>query len=286
MAWAHHGGIDLWYEIFGDPNDEPLLLINGLGSQCINYREEWCARFVDAGFFVIRFDNRGLGLSGPPTPDPDGYTLSDMAADGVAVLDELGVTRAHVLGLSLGGMVAQTVVIEHPDRVRSLTSMMSSTGDPDVGQSSDAVLAHLLSPAAEGRAGAVERHLAGLRLWGSPGLVDESRQADYAGQAYDRAFRPEGVAAELGAVIGGASRTQALGEVTVPTLVIHGSADTLIDPSGGRRTAEAVPGARYVEIEGMGHDYPEQLWDRYVELVAATALAGRATDVTRQGAPS
>lgn len=286
MAWAHHGDIDLWYETFGDPADEPLLLINGLGSQCINYREEWCARFVGAGFFAIRFDNRGLGLSGPPTPDPDGYTLSDMAADGVAVLDALGVTRAHVLGISLGGMVAQTLAIEHPDRVRSLTSMMSSTGDPDVGQSSDAALAHLLAPATEGRDAAVERHLAGLRIWGSPGLVDEARQADYAGQAYDRAFRPEGVAAQLGAVVGGAGRTQALGGVTVPTLVIHGSADTLIDPSGGRRTAEAVPGARYVEIEGMGHDYPEPLWDRYVELVAATAMSARAADSAGEGAAS
>ncbi len=286
MAWARHGEIDLWYETFGHPADEPLLLINGLGSQCINYRDDWCARFVRAGFFVIRFDNRGLGLSGPPTPDPDGYTLGDMAADGVAVLDDLGISQTHVMGVSLGGMVAQTLAIEHPDRVRSLTSMMSSTGDPDVGRSSEAALAQLLAPAAAGREAAIERHLTGLRIWGSPGLVDEPRQATYAGEGYDRAFRPEGVAAQLGAVVGAESRTEALGRVTVPTLVIHGSADTLIDPSGGRRTAEAVPGARYVEIEGMGHDYPEPLWDRYVELVAATALGSGPTPSTTGTSPS
>jgi len=268
MAWARNGDVALWYETFGDPSAAPLLLVNGLGSQSINYRDEWCRRFAAAGLFVIRFDNRGLGLSGPEQPDPAGYTLHDMADDAVAVLDALGIDRAHVLGLSLGGMVVQTLTIDHPDRVASLTSVMSTTGDPDVGRSSDAALAHLLSGPATNRADYIESHLAGLRLWGSPGLVDEPRQADFAGQAYDRAFRPEGVAAQVQAIVAGTSRTEALGRVTVPTLVIHGSADTLIDPSGGRRTADAVPGARYVEIEGMGHDYPEPLWDRWVQLVA------------------
>ena len=272
MAWARNGDIALWYETFGDPTDAPLLLVNGLGSQSINYREEWCLRFAAAGLFVIRFDNRGLGLSGPERPDPEGYSLHDMADDAVAVVDAAGIDRAHVLGLSLGGMVVQTLTIDHPDRVASLTSVMSTTGDPDVGRSSEAALAHLLSGPAANRGEYVDSHLQGLRLWGSPGLVDEPRQADFAGQAYDRAFRPEGVAAQVQAVVGGTSRTEALGRVTVPTLVIHGSADTLIDPSGGRRTADAVPGARYVEIEGMGHDYPEPLWDRWVQLVSDHAL--------------
>ena len=272
MAWAKNGDIQLWYETFGDDRSEPLLLVNGLGSQCINFRDEWCERFVAAGFFVIRFDNRGLGRSGPDEPLADGYSLEDMAADGMAVLDAVGVEGAHILGVSLGGMVVQTMAIEHPGRVRSLTSVMSTTGDPDVGQSTAVARDHLLRPPATSRDEYVESHVAGLRIWGSPGKVDEVDAAAQAGRAYDRAFRPEGVAAQLQAVIRAESRTPALAGVRVPTLVLHGSADTLIDPSGGRRTAEAVPGARFVEIDGMGHDYPKVFWDRWVELVADHAL--------------
>jgi pimeloyl-ACP methyl ester carboxylesterase len=272
MAWAQNGDVEIFYETFGEDQAEPLLLVNGLGSQCINYRTEWCERFVAAGFFVIRFDNRGLGLSGPETPSDEPYSLSDMAADGVAVLDALGVDRAHIMGVSLGGMVVQTMAIDHPHRIRSLTSVMSTTGDPDVGHSAPAAREHLLRPPATSRDDYVEGHLAGLRIWGSPGQVDEVEQAAHAGRAYDRAFRPEGVGAQLHAAVGGPSRTVALGAVRVPTLVIHGSADTLIDPSGGRRTAEAVPGAHFVEIDGMGHDYPEVFWDRWVALVADNAL--------------
>jgi pimeloyl-ACP methyl ester carboxylesterase len=273
MAWAHNGDIQLWYETFGDRGAEPLLLVNGLGSQSINFRDEWCERFVAAGFFVIRFDNRGLGLSGPDQPAADGYALEDMAADGVAVLDAVGVERAHVLGVSLGGMVVQTMAIEHADRLRSLISVMSSTGDRDVGQSSPEAQAHLLRPPATSREEYVDGHVEGLRIWGSPGKVDEVDAAAQAGRAYDRAFRPEGVGAQLQAVIRAGSRTPGLGKVELPTLVIHGSADTLIDPSGGRRTADAVPGARFVLIDGMGHDYPKVLWDRWVDLVAEHALA-------------
>ncbi len=275
MAYAHNGDVAIFYETFGEDRSEPLLLVNGLGSQCINYRDEWCGRFVAAGFFVIRFDNRGLGLSGPETPAAEPYSLSDMAADGVAVLDALDLASAHILGLSLGGTVVQTLVIEHPERVRSLTSAMSTTGDPDVGHTTPAALEHLLRGPAASRDDYVEGHLAGLRIWGSPGKVDEAEQAAQAGRAYDRAFRPDGVGAQMQAIVAGASRTEALGAVRVPTLVLHGSADTLIDPSGGRRTAEAVPGARFVEIEGMGHDYPEVFWDRWVELVAANSLGSQ-----------
>jgi pimeloyl-ACP methyl ester carboxylesterase len=272
MAWAHNGDVVIFYETFGERRAEPLLLVNGLGSQCINYRDDWCERFVAAGFFVIRFDNRGLGFSGPEQPATEPYSLSAMAADGVAVLDGLGIEAAHIMGVSLGGMVVQTIAIEHPERVRSLTSVMSTTGDADVGQPSSVALAHLLRGPAASREDYIEGHLAGLRIWGSPGQVDEADQAAHAGRAYDRAFRPEGVGAQLHAVVGGASRTEALGAVRVPTLVMHGSADTLIDPSGGRRTAEAVPGARFVELEGMGHDYPFAFWDRWVALVAENAL--------------
>jgi pimeloyl-ACP methyl ester carboxylesterase len=272
MAYAHNGDIALWYETLGSSEQAPLLMVNGLGSQSINYRDAWCERFVAAGFFVIRFDNRGVGLSGPDQPDDEPYSLHDMADDAVAVLDALRIGQANVMGVSLGGMVVQTLAIDHPERVRTLTSVMSTTGDRDVGQASEEAMARLLSPPATSRQDYIDGHLAGLRIWGSPELLDEARQATFAGEAYDRAFRPEGVRAQMAAVGGGTSRTEALGGVAVPTLVIHGSADKLIDPSGGRRTAEAIPGARYVEIEGMGHDYPEALWDRWVALVAEHAL--------------
>jgi pimeloyl-ACP methyl ester carboxylesterase len=164
------------------------------------------------------------------------------------------------------------MAIDHPERLRTLTSVMSTTGDPDVGQSTDAARERLLAKPAKSRDAYIEGHLAGLRIWGSPGLVDEREHTEAAGRAYDRAFRPEGIGAQMHAVLTSGSRTAALGQVRVPTLVIHGSADKLIDPSGGRRTAEAIPGARYVQIEGMGHDYPEAFWDRWVSLVAGHAL--------------
>jgi pimeloyl-ACP methyl ester carboxylesterase len=289
MAFAQNGTTSIYYETFGDPADPTLVLVNGLGSQCINYRVEWCQRFVAKGFHVVRMDNRDVGLStifDHVEPDLAGmlqavsegrtpevaYTLSDMGADVVAVLDALDVERAHVMGLSMGGMIVQTLAIEHPDRLLTMTSVMSTTGDPDVGQSTPKAQARLFGPGATDRASAIANHLAGLAVWGSPGLVDEERQAQYAGEAFDRSFHPAGVARQIIGVGASGSRAEALRTVSVPTLVLHGSADTLIDPSGGRATAEAIPGARFELIEGMGHDYPEVFWDRWVGLVAEHAL--------------
>lgn len=285
MPIATNGPVSIYHESFGDPADPALVLVNGLGSQCINYRAEWCELFAAEGFHVVRFDNRDTGLSTgfeDVAPDFVGvaaavqagevpqvpYTLSHMADDVVAVLDHLGVERAHVMGLSLGGMIVQTLAIDHPERLRSLTSVMSTTGDPDVGQPTDEARALLLGPPATDRDGYISKHLAGLRVWGSPGLVDEVAQVAYAGEAFDRSFRPTGPGRQMMAGVASGSRTAALGAVRVPALVMHGSADTLIDPSGGRRTAEAIPGARFELIEGMGHDYPEALWGRWVRLVA------------------
>jgi pimeloyl-ACP methyl ester carboxylesterase len=276
MAFARNGTATLFYETFGDAGDETLVLVNGLGSQCINYREEWCERFVGKGLHVVRMDNRDVGLSTHFSEVPSAevaYTLSDMAADVVAVLDALGVEQAHVMGLSMGGMIVQTLAIEHPDRLRSVTSVMSTTGELDVGRSTDEAQAMLFGPAATDRASAIANHLAGLRIWGSPGKVDEVTQAKYAGEAFDRAFDPPGVARQIAAVVASGSRADALRDVKVPTLVLHGSADTLIDPSGGRRTAELIPGARFVLIDGMGHDYPEAYWDEWVDLVATHVAA-------------
>jgi pimeloyl-ACP methyl ester carboxylesterase len=276
MAFARNGTAEIFYETFGDPSDETLVLVNGLGSQCINYREEWCGRFLVKGLHVVRMDNRDVGLSthfSDVPSDEVAYTLSDMAEDVMAVLDALGVDRAHVMGLSMGGMIVQTLAIEHPERLRSVTSVMSTTGEPDFGRSTDEAQAMLFGPAATDRASAIANHLAGLRIWGSPGKVDEVTQARYAGEAFDRAFDPPGVARQIAAVMASGSRAGALRSVTVPTLVLHGSADTLIDASGGRRTAELIPGARFVLIEGMGHDYPEAYWDEWVDLVATHVAA-------------
>lgn len=273
MPVCRSSGVEIYFETFGDPERPTLVLINGLGNQCIHYRPELCARFVEAGFHVVRFDNRDVGLS---SDDPDGYGLTDMAGDVVAVLDHLHIERAHIFGVSLGGMIAQTVAIEHPRRVASLISVMSTTGDPDVGRPSDAARTLLLTPGATERTAAIAAHLAGQRVWGSPGHVDEELQARIAGEAFDRACRPAGVARQYHAARRDGSRSERLSRLSVPTLVLHGTADTLIDASGGRRTAEVVPGSRLVLIEGMGHDYPEYFWSRLVGETAAHALGSGA----------
>ena len=277
MSFAMNGEVSLYYDVFGDVARPALLLVNGLGSQCINYEDEWCERFVAAGFFVIRFDNRDVGLSTHfhergTDPDRVGYTLSDMAGDAVAVLDALGIDRAHVLGLSMGGMIVQQLAIDHPERVATLTSVMSTTGEPDVGQASPEALALLMGPPAVDRAGAIEGSLRGLRTWGSPDHLDEARASARAGAAFDRAFDPAGQARQFLAIGTSPPRAEALRAVRVPTLVMHGDRDTLIDISGGRRTAELIAGARFVVLEGMGHDYPRAYWDRWVSLVAGHAL--------------
>ena len=273
MPYCQNGEVIIYYESFGDPTSPTLVLINGLSNQCIHYRVELCQEFVDAGFQVVRFDNRDVGLS---SDGPEGYGLSDMASDVVAVLDAVGCVRAHIFGVSLGGMIAQTVAIEFPERVASLISVMSTTGDPDVGQPTPEAKTLLLTPGAVNREEAIFQHLAGQRVWGSPGYVDEVLQSKMAGLAFDRACRPAGVARQYQAARRDGSRTESLKSVRVPTLVIHGTADTLIDSSGGRRTAQAIPGAKLVLIEGMGHDYPEYFWPRLVGETATHALESRA----------
>jgi pimeloyl-ACP methyl ester carboxylesterase len=280
MATARNGDCEIYYETIGDPADPALLLVNGLGSQSINYKTEWCEMFAARGLYVIRFDNRDVGLStgfdGAPTgAQGEAYSISDMAADALAVLDAEGIDRAHVLGVSMGGMIVQTLAIEHPERLLSMTSVMSTTGEPDVGQAAPEAFALLTAPPAADREAYVASHIAGLRLWGSPEFADEARWRADAEVAFDRAFRPAGTARQFLAIRAGGSRAEALPKVAVPTLVIHGDKDTLIDASGGRRTAELIPGARFELIEGMGHDYPPQLWERLVDLVVDHAL-GRA----------
>lgn len=269
MPTCRSGDLEIYFETFGSPARPTLVLINGLGNQCIHYRTGLCEEFAEAGFHVVRFDNRDVGLS---SDGPEGYGLTDMAGDVVAVLDHLGIERAHIFGVSLGGMIAQTVAIEHSERVASLISVMSTTGDPDVGRPTEEAKTLLLTPGATDRDAAIVTHLAGQRVWGSPGHVDENLQARIAGEAFDRACRPAGVARQYHAARRDGSRSARLSQLSVPTLVLHGTADTLIDASGGRRTAEVVPGARLVLIDGMGHDYPEHFWARLVGETAAHAL--------------
>ena len=261
VGLAINGNVRLFHESFGSPSDPTLLLVNGLGNQCLSFRDEMCELFVEQGYRVVRFDNRDVGLS---TECSDEYSLSDMARDAVAVLDALDVERAHVMGFSLGGMIVQTLAIEHGSRLLSATSVMSTTGDPDVGHPTPEARELLLTKGSNDRSAAIEAHLAGQRVWGSPGHVEWDVQADLAGHLFDRACRPEGVGRQYRAARRDGSRSARLSAVRVPVLVLHGTADTLIDASGGRRTAEVVPGARYVEIEGMGHDYPRHFWPRLV----------------------
>jgi pimeloyl-ACP methyl ester carboxylesterase len=293
MPVARNGEVSIHYEPIGDEGDPTLIIINGLGSQSTNYRMEWCEMFAAEGFRVVRFDNRDVGLSthftdavpdldavltalGSGDPPPLAYTLADMATDAVAVLDDLGVDTAHVMGLSMGGMITQHLAISHPDRLRSMTSVMSSTGDPDVGQAAPESIELMVAPSPTDRDSYIARTIKGLHTWGSPAWQDDDRTAAIAGEAFDRAFDPAGQTRQYLAILSDGSRTSALARVDLPALVIHGSEDRLVDPSGGRRTAEAIPGARFELIEGMGHDYPPQVWARWVELVTTHAHAADA----------
>jgi len=277
MAYAHNGDCTIYYETFGDRSDPALLMVNGLGSQCINYKTEWCEMFAARGLFVIRFDNRDMGLSTHFTDAPVGelgecYRISDMAADAVAVLDDLGIAAAHIMGLSMGGMIVQTIAIEHPTRVLTMTSVMSHTGEPEYGASDPEALEQLTAPPATDRESAIQRWIDGLKIWGSPEFADEARWTKDAELAFERCFDPAGTTRQFMAIRASGPRVDALRTLAVPTLVMHGSKDTLIPPDGGVRTAEVIPGARFELIEGMGHDYPPQLWQRWVDLVVDHAL--------------
>jgi pimeloyl-ACP methyl ester carboxylesterase len=271
MSTARNGEVEIYYETFGDPSQPTLLLVNGLSSQCINYATEWCEMFCAAGYQVVRFDNRDVGLSSKL--DHGDYGLSDMANDAVAVLDAIGVDRAHVMGCSMGGMIVQRLAIDHADRLLSLTSVMSRTGEPGYGDSSEEALAFLMAPPAPTRQAYIDNQVAALHVYGSkPEWLDDEAIRARAAAAYDRCFCPPGVGRQMKAVVSDGSRADQLRAVRLPTLVLHGSRDTLINPSGGRRTAELIPGARYVEIEGMGHDYPPPVWDEWVKVWTEFAL--------------
>ena len=293
MPRAEANGIVIEYDVTGPPDGSPLLLIHGLGAQLIRWPAALLDGFVAAGFRVIRFDSRDVGLSThlreAPVPDlaavlaarrrgdePDlPYTMSDMAADTAGLLDALGIARAHVLGVSLGGMIAQVLALEHSDRLLSLNIMMSQPGDPELAVAQSPAMAAMTAPPPDpsaDREGYLRHSIAMNRALGSPDYpTPEAALRDFAVRTVERAYDPAGVARQLAAGRGSADRRAALKAVSVPTLVIHGVDDPLVPLAGGEQIARAVKGAWLVAVNGMGHDLPPQLFDLFVKTVAANA---------------
>jgi pimeloyl-ACP methyl ester carboxylesterase len=283
---AKVGELDICYETFGSADDPALLLVMGLGTQMIGWPDGFCAKLAERGFHVIRYDNRDCGRSThfrghrPPTirqlllrdRSAAAYSLADMAADGIGLLDHLGIERAHVAGASMGGMIAQTMAIHFPDRVLSLASIMSNTGHRWKGTPGLRVYPIFMKRPADNREGAIESTVSTFRLIGSPGFPfqeDELRRVAQLG--YDRGYNPAGTARQLAAILADGDRSAELRGVTAPTVVIHGTRDRLVRPSGGRETAKAIPGAQLVEIDGMGHDLPIGAWERIIDAVVSNA---------------
>ncbi len=279
------GELEIAYETFGSADDPPLLLIMGLASQMLAWPDEFCAALADAGFYVIRFDNRDIGLSTHLThvrpPDPmklfrgdtsdATYRLEDMADDAVGLLTALGIQRAHFVGASMGGMIAQTVAIRHPDRTLSLTSIMS-TPAPNIGPPTQRAQAALMLAPPTNREEAGRRTVEVFRIIGSPGYpFDEQRVADMGRRSYDRASDPAGVMRQLAAIGASGDRTAGLRKLNVPALVIHGADDPLVTVEGGQATAAALSGSRLIVVPGMGHDLPRAVWPVVVEAIAALA---------------
>lgn len=289
---ATRSGLTLAYDTTGSPDDPPLLLVAGLGAQLLSWDDGLCALLADGGRYVVRFDNRDAGLSTSFDGEvvdldavlralADGdvatarslvpYTLDDMARDAVELLDALGIERAHVVGASMGGMIAQTMAIGHPERVRTLTSIMSTTGEPAYGRSSPEAREVLLSPAPTGREAYIEDSVRAL-VWQSKRYADPDGVRALAARSFDRSFRPAGTARQFAAVAASGSRADGLRSLSVPTLVVHGLDDTLIEPSGGERTAALVPDATLLLVPDMGHDRPRPLWpDLVAAIIAHTA---------------
>ncbi|MEM7140143.1 MAG: alpha/beta hydrolase [Actinomycetota bacterium] len=272
MPRATNGSIELEYETFGFPDDPTLICLPGLGNQLLLFPEEFCEAFVGRGFHAIRMDNRDAGLSTRTAVD-DEYTLDDMADDVVAVLDAAGVADAIVLGVSLGGMIAQATAIRHPDRVRALVSIMSTTGEAGVGTPSKEAMAALVADPADTIDGQVAQDLAARAIWSNPEWFDPEQMEIYFRSCYERSWTPGGAGRQFQAVVRSGDRAAALAGLTMPALVVHGENDTLIHVSGGERTAELIPDSEFLLIEGMSHDFVYQAWPPIIE--ATTALTAR-----------
>ena len=283
---AQANGLELVYDTFGDPSAPPLLLVMGLGAQMIGWDEQFCKQLAAQGYWVIRFDNRDIGLStkfkeaglidlmalmqGQALEVP--YLLSDMADDAVGLLDALGIERAHVVGRSMGGMIVQMMAINHSERLRTLTSIMSTTGDPNLPPARPEALSILFMSSPTDREGYLKHSLMVSRIFAGP-YFDQERALKRAERAYERGLSPDGSNRQSAAIIASGSRKEALKGVTVPTLVIHGNADPVVPVEGGIDTAETIPEAELLIIEGMAHSLPIEKWPQIVGAIARHAKA-------------
>jgi len=275
--------IDIAYECIGDEDSPPVALIMGIGSQMVAWPDGFCRALAKRDLRVVRFDNRDVGLSThiSNAPEPDfqaalagdtstaAYTLADMAADTIGLLDWLNIERAHIVGASMGGFIAQMIAIDFPKRVASLTSMMSTTGAASVGQPAAEAMSIFALPEPRNRVEAAQRSVDAQRIVGSPGFeLDEEAVRNRAAVAYDRSYDPKGVMRQALAAMASGDRTSRLKKVVAPTLIIHGADDKMCNVSGGYATAECIPNSKLVVIEGMGHNLPEALWERICSLIA------------------
>ena len=269
MPRARANGIELEYETFGDPKAQPLLLIGGLGTQLITWDPEFCRLLAERGFYVIRFDNRDAGRSTWPE---DPYTLDDMANDAAGLLDTLGIPAAHIVGASMGGFIGQLMALDHPEHVLTLTSLISGPNGDDQVAPTDEGRAVLLAADPGTREGRIDLGLRSKQaLLGPADPFEEDYERARVVAAVDRAFNSAGFVRQLQAIMAAPGRLERLRSVKVPTLVVHGDADILVPVENGRRVAAAVPGARLVEIPGMGHDVPKRVWTRVADEIAALA---------------
>jgi pimeloyl-ACP methyl ester carboxylesterase len=299
VARAPANGIELEYQTFGDDSGPPMLLIAGLGAQLTSWENEFCGQLADRGFFLIRFDNRDAGLSttlGAASPELGStlrevetgiisdvpYSLEDMAKDAIGLLDHLRIPGAHVVGQSLGGMIAQVLAINYCDRVLSLCSIMSTTGDRKVGQPSPEMLEMLRQDVPSERDEVIRYWLRQAQIGSSPRFpLDESEALRRLERDYDHGYYPPGRIRQTIAALAAGDRTADLGRVTAPTLVIHGDADASIAVSGGKATAKAIPGAKFILMEGVGHERPRPIWPMIIDAIVANAARAPTTDGTR-----
>ena len=285
-AIAKVNDIEIVFDTFGDPSASPVLLIMGLGAQMIDWRDDFCERLASRSYWVIRYDNRDVGLStkfdDAGTPNmmkmfiassqgeilESPYTLEDMADDAVGLLDWLEIEKAHVIGLSMGGMIAQTMAIHHSARLASLISIMSTTGEQDLPPPTTEALAVLTTPAPTDREGCIERSIENWRVLSGPKFPpDEKLLREHAGLQFDRGIHPAGIARQMAAILASGGRREALKSVTTPTLVIHGDVDPLVPIEGGMDTADAIQGAELIIMEGMGHNLPIELWPQLIDAI-------------------
>ncbi len=288
IEYAPCGPISIAYETFGEPDAVPVLLVMGLGSQMLAWPDGFCEDLASRGHWVVRFDNRDCGLSTHLPDSPPGtvygaflrrraaYLMSDMAADTAGLIEHLGRGSIHIVGVSMGGCISQTLVLGDPSLARSLTLISTSTGSRRIGHPQPDVVRRMLTRRpARSRDEAIEQALSMWRRIGSPAYpLNEERVRRLVGVAYDRAYDPSGGTRQLAAILASPDRTVALQSLSVPTLVLHGLADPLIGVSGGRALAAAIPGARLVTYPGMGHDLPEPLWSAFVDEICEVITVG------------